>query len=114
MRGSYAGSGGVKGKACTSGVFWAVFLLINSVDMGFFKNGRPLLPFCVSAAGAGGAAGSVANLVPVGRLPAAAPEDCWRSVGVANEDEVLACLVIARARRKEKPVLIGGAGVSRA
>lgn len=103
IRGSNVGSITL-GNGCSSGAGCAVFLLINKLDIGFFKKGRPRFPLCVSGA-AVGPVGSLAILAPVGRFPAM-PELCARSVGVANEEGLL----FTGVSRDVKPVLIGGGG----
>lgn len=92
------------GNGCSSGAVCAVFLLINKLDTGFFKNGRPRFPLCVSGAVVE-VAGSLAILEPAGRFPAM-PEFCARSVGVTNDGGLL----FVGVSRDVKPVLIGGGG----
>ncbi len=97
------------GRGWKSAAFCPVLLLISSVDIGFFKNGRPFFPFCVSGAtdGTDRVAGSLASLLlACGLLPGF----CCRSVGATNDDVDFVCLDAARAGLKEKPVFMGGGG----
>jgi hypothetical protein len=84
---------------------WAVFLLISSEDIGFFRNGRPFLPLGGSEGGAG--AGSLASRDPAGRLPA--PPCPCKSVGIENHED-LVCLFTGIAGRAAWPVFMGGGG----
>jgi hypothetical protein len=66
---------------------------MRSVDIGFFRKGRPFFPFggsCSAGAMAGGA-GSVASLVPTGRLAPLFGLELYRSVGVTNDEAGLVC-----------------------
>lgn len=86
MRGSYVGSEEIwRGGGIRSETFWPAFLLMSSVDMGFFRNGRPFFArecSTGSAAALGYGSGSRAldcGILPVGLTPER------RSVGVTKE-----------------------------
>lgn len=78
------------GRGRRSGTCWLVFLLINKVDIGFLRKGKPffglggsgLVVVCASNCE------SLARRVPAGRRPVGPEVAFLRSVGVLN-DEVM-------------------------
>lgn len=112
IRGSYEGSAGFcdSGRGRISGTFCEAFRRMSRVDMGFFRNGKPFFPFCVSAdcGDAESMGGSEVSLVPAGLFPAV-PALLYVSVGEMKGFDVLACFTgTGGGRVGGRFVFIGG------
>lgn len=93
IRGSYMGSSlRLNGSGRRSGTCWLVFLLINRVDIGFLRKGKPFFGFCCSRLVVVGVSDgrSEARRVPAGRRPAGPDEFC-KSVGVLKDVVMAFC-----------------------
>lgn len=78
------------GRGRRSGTCWLVFLLINKVDIGFLRKGKPFFGLGGSGwlAVCDNAGGSLARRVPAGRRPVGPDVAFLSSVGVLNDDVI--------------------------